>query len=44
MWWLEGYLTLGFEHMGKSEAKMSNTSKVIGNVHNISSLVDLSDT
>jgi hypothetical protein len=39
-----GYLTLGLGHMGKSEAKMSNTSKVIGNIHKKSSLMDLSGT
>jgi hypothetical protein len=38
------YLTLGLGPMGESEAKMSNTLKVIGNVHKISSLVNLSDT
>jgi hypothetical protein len=37
-------LTLGFGHMGKSEAKMSDTSKVIGNIHKRSRLMDLSGT
>jgi hypothetical protein len=42
MWWLEVFLTLGLGHMGKCEAKLSGTSKVIGNVHKRLSLVDLS--
>jgi hypothetical protein len=37
-----GCLTLGLGHMGKYEAKLSSTSKVIGNVHKRLSLMDLS--
>jgi hypothetical protein len=39
-----GYLTLRLGHVGKWEAKMSNTSKAIGNVHKRLSLMNLSGT
>jgi hypothetical protein len=39
-----GYLTLGSGIMGKSKAKMGNTSKVIGNTHKRSRVMDLSGT
>jgi hypothetical protein len=49
MWCLEvllnprvGYLTMGLGYMGESEAKLSITSKVIGNVHKSLSLMNLS--
>jgi hypothetical protein len=39
-----GYLTLGLGPMGESEAMMSNTSKVMGNIHKRSNVMDLSGT
>jgi hypothetical protein len=39
-----GYLTLGLGYMGECEAKMSITSKVIGNAHKGLSLINLSGT
>jgi hypothetical protein len=51
MWCLEvllnpivGYLTMGLGHMDECEAKISITSKVIGNVHKRLSLMNLSGT
>jgi hypothetical protein len=39
-----GYLTLELGPMDESEAKMSNVSKVIRNVHKISRVIGLSGT
>jgi hypothetical protein len=51
MWCLEvllnprvGYLTMGLGYIGVCEAKLSITSKVIGNVHKRLKLMDLSGT